>query len=350
MSKTLLSICIPTYNRLTELKVTLKYLLFEIENNHFDNIEVIVSDNFSDDGTLSYLEQISNNHAFLKININAENIGMIPNWKKAIDLATGKYVWLLGSDDIIIPRTLPALMAKLQAYPNASLFLLNNKIWFPQAEDYLNFDDSNFKTARSEINDDEDVHVSDVAMFVGKRVDLFTPIYLSIMGKKDWQNALELFDLQKPFFSSINNSIPQAAYISKNLFDKEGVYIQSPAVLASYTVGWKNFASLYRCYYLPCLHDLWIKCGADDGRVNESLKKLMEGTKFEHFRDLFIINRPSSVYFNFWNFLKVTYKHKRTYLFVGYILYLKFLQAIKLVPGVKPLAAKLKFLFTAYGQ
>jgi|GEM_PF-1839090 len=343
MPETLLSICIPTYNRLIELKVTLKFLLFEIEDNHLVNVEVIISDNCSDDGTLPYLEQLKVDHPCLNVNINAENIGMIPNWKKAINLATGKYVWLLGSDDIIIPGTLPTLIRELQNHPDAHLFLLNNKIWFPQIDEYLNFDDRNFITTESAICDDEDSFVPRVAMFVGKRVDLFTPIYLSIMKKKDWHNALELYDLEEPFFSSIYNSVPQAVYISKRLFDNEGVYIQSPAVLASYTVSWKSFASLYKCYYLPLLHDLWIKYGADHSTVNKSLKELMASTKFEHFRDLFIINGQNLVYFDYFDFLRITYRYKRAYLFISYILYLNLLRLIKLVPGVKLLASKVKF-------
>ncbi|WP_422479293.1 glycosyltransferase family 2 protein [Pleomorphochaeta sp. DL1XJH-081] len=96
IEKILLSICIPTYNRCDHLKRQVAFLLQEISRE----IEIIISDNCSNDGTYEYLLSLpvrGNVH----INQNEENLGAEKNMYKCIEMAKGQYIYLLGDDDYL---------------------------------------------------------------------------------------------------------------------------------------------------------------------------------------------------------------------------------------------------------
>jgi glycosyltransferase involved in cell wall biosynthesis len=67
----------------------------------YSNIEIVIVDNCSTDGTWAILEQFSNLDSRIKIYRNESNIGPVRNWKKCIELASGEYIKILFSDDLI---------------------------------------------------------------------------------------------------------------------------------------------------------------------------------------------------------------------------------------------------------
>jgi glycosyltransferase involved in cell wall biosynthesis len=58
----LLSICIPTYNRATYLKICLDSIMQQMHTDY--PIEIIVSDNFSTDNTLNVVSEFLNHPCF----------------------------------------------------------------------------------------------------------------------------------------------------------------------------------------------------------------------------------------------------------------------------------------------
>lgn len=97
--KPLLSICIPTYNRLCYLKELLPRLIEQIRSAPDGEIELLVSDNASMDDTAEFLKkQVV---PFLRYWTNSENIGGDRNFLKCVTEANGEYVWLVGDDDIL---------------------------------------------------------------------------------------------------------------------------------------------------------------------------------------------------------------------------------------------------------
>ena len=107
----LLSICIPTFNRLPYLKEAIDALLPQIEKTMPGQVEFLVSDNCSTDGTADYLAAIQSNR--LRFWTNEVNIGGDRNFLKCISEARGDYVWLVGDDDLIaedgVARVLTAI-------------------------------------------------------------------------------------------------------------------------------------------------------------------------------------------------------------------------------------------------
>lgn len=92
-----LSICIGTYNRISQLLPMVQ----EILRCPSLDFEVVVLDNVSTDGTVESLQKVAQEDSRLKVFQNEENIGGIKNPVKALTLGTGKYVMLLLDKDRI---------------------------------------------------------------------------------------------------------------------------------------------------------------------------------------------------------------------------------------------------------
>ena len=120
----LLSICIPTYNRSGFLRQTLDSVLVTLSRVSA-KCELLVCDNASPDDTQAVLEEFRSRWPALKIFRNPENIGEL-NFYTAIQHATGKYVWLLGDDDLVEPGFLPAVINRLAEDPE--LVVCNHSI------------------------------------------------------------------------------------------------------------------------------------------------------------------------------------------------------------------------------
>ena len=108
----LLTIAIPTWNRAAFLAPCLERLLEEGQN-FGGMVEVLVSDNASTDGTQqAVVDAIAAGLAIRYIR-NAENIGSDANIAQCFNLAQGKYVLILGDDDLLVDGALPYLLERL---------------------------------------------------------------------------------------------------------------------------------------------------------------------------------------------------------------------------------------------
>lgn len=93
----LVSILIPTYNRKYKVVNAINSAL----NQTYKNIEIIVSDNCSSDGTLEHLNKLYKNVNNIKIIGNSINSGPVVNWINCIENSSGEFSKLLFSDDTI---------------------------------------------------------------------------------------------------------------------------------------------------------------------------------------------------------------------------------------------------------
>jgi glycosyltransferase involved in cell wall biosynthesis len=92
----LFSICIPTFNRRSLLMSAIASAL----GQSYSNIEVIISDNASDDGTQEAVAAIGDSR--IHYQRNHRNLGPSANWMKCLDLARGKYCSWLQDDDLLL--------------------------------------------------------------------------------------------------------------------------------------------------------------------------------------------------------------------------------------------------------
>lgn len=106
---TIFSICIPSYNRKDRLLKSINNIL----SYPGDDIEVVVNDNASTDGTWEALLQIQDKR--LKCYRNEENYGGSYNYMKAFLMATGSYRMLLNDRDNV---DMTAVAAFIKELPN----------------------------------------------------------------------------------------------------------------------------------------------------------------------------------------------------------------------------------------
>lgn len=88
----ILTIALPTFNRLRLLEKTLQSIM-PLKN--INEVEILVIDNTSDDGTWEWLCQ-NKNELGLCIKRNVTNLGIEGNIIQALLNAQGDYIWLLS--------------------------------------------------------------------------------------------------------------------------------------------------------------------------------------------------------------------------------------------------------------
>jgi len=108
----ILSICIPTFNRDKCIKEQLERLS-SLDDEILSNIEIIISDNCSQDNSKMIIESFISKFKFVYIR-NEENIGGDRNFLQCYSKSTGQYVLLLGDDDFIIKDAIPRLLENLR--------------------------------------------------------------------------------------------------------------------------------------------------------------------------------------------------------------------------------------------
>lgn len=106
-TKPLVSILVPVYNREGIISETLSAALSQT----YENIEVIVVDNASTDGTWTVISDFAKRDSRLKAFKNESNLGPVRNWLRCVESATGVFAKILWSDDLISPdyleKTIP---------------------------------------------------------------------------------------------------------------------------------------------------------------------------------------------------------------------------------------------------
>ncbi len=129
----ILSICIPTYNRCDFLKVMVNSLTSQLKENSSLSgmMEIIISDNCSDDGTEQYLQDLLNDNPNLNIKVirNERNIGVVRNILKALENASGDFWYFIGDDDLIPSGALVKVIAELKSHPEIPVFIFKHKFY-----------------------------------------------------------------------------------------------------------------------------------------------------------------------------------------------------------------------------
>lgn len=110
-----ISVCVPTYNRAQLLSQFLPTIL----NQHFEDIEVLVSDNCSTDKTADVVRSCSDPR--VSYHCNTQNLGPFPNMNVLLDLARGEYIAIVHDDDVYDPSFLGLESAILDGNPQVGM-------------------------------------------------------------------------------------------------------------------------------------------------------------------------------------------------------------------------------------
>jgi GT2 family glycosyltransferase/glycosyltransferase involved in cell wall biosynthesis len=107
-----ISVIVLTYNNLDLTKDCLDSL---VRWSDYPNLELIIVDNASSDGSPDYLRQFESQHPQVKVLLNSENLGFAAGNNVGLKAATGDYLVMLNNDTIVTPGWALTLLRYLQA-------------------------------------------------------------------------------------------------------------------------------------------------------------------------------------------------------------------------------------------
>ena len=84
-----------------------------------DDLEILVIDDCTTDGTWDLLQQITDPRA--RVLRNERNVGLFGNFNRCLDEARGQFVRILCSDDVLEPDTLDDELAIMRGHPDIAL-------------------------------------------------------------------------------------------------------------------------------------------------------------------------------------------------------------------------------------
>ena len=113
----LVSIGVPVYNGEAGVERALQSLL----SQDYANLEIVISDNGSTDGTQRICEEFSRRDRRVKYYRSDRNMGVSWKFNNAFELSTGEYFMWAAHDDVRHPSFVTACVLRLQECPGAVL-------------------------------------------------------------------------------------------------------------------------------------------------------------------------------------------------------------------------------------
>lgn len=137
----LVSICIPTFNGQKYVEESLVSAL----NQTYTNIEIVISDDYSSDGTLEIVNSIRNNsNVPFFIHHHAPN-GIGANWNNCVIHAKGNYIKFLFQDDILDPFCIEKMMQVALKDKRIGLVFSRRNFLYPERNNFVDEMLTNYK-------------------------------------------------------------------------------------------------------------------------------------------------------------------------------------------------------------
>src|SRR4030095_3739406 len=86
----------------------------------FQDWELVIVDNYSDDGAWEFFQKVASSDSRIRISQAPRN-GMYANWNNCIRQAQGKNIYIATSEDTMTPACLECMVAALEAYPQCDI-------------------------------------------------------------------------------------------------------------------------------------------------------------------------------------------------------------------------------------
>jgi glycosyltransferase involved in cell wall biosynthesis len=118
----LVSICIPTWNAGESIAAAVESAL----NQDYSNLEVVVSDDASEDDTVDFLKRRFGDR--IRLVVNRKRRGLAANSNVSIAHSTGSFVKFLHQDDQLDRNCVSSLVASLVAHPSAGMAFSRRRV------------------------------------------------------------------------------------------------------------------------------------------------------------------------------------------------------------------------------
>ena len=273
----LLSICILTYNRARSLELLLMALKKQVKP-FISQIEIVISDNASTDDTQQVIEDAQKEIPIV-YHRNAENIGMIANVMEAPKHATGRFIWLLGDDDMIIKGKLEKIIRVLEDCHLLDFVFVNSateRMAF--REELITNRDCEYDTAGklvfcSDFEDRvlprwEDVFLLESFLSPAQ----YTPIVHGIIRRIRWEAQVDYVTqkLHLPFNSTLETTYPHTVVQARAMVGRAIYYIGEPCVVMG--IGdqkWSDYSHFLWVVRKYDLAKLYKDLGADPRTIRK---------------------------------------------------------------------------------
>lgn len=113
----LVSVGVPVYNEARFLEQTLDSLLAQ----DYPNLEFIISDNASTDGTLEICSRAAARDPRVRVLQSEDNMGSAANFQRCLDEAKGELFLWAGGHDLLSRNMVSRCVAALMAHPGATI-------------------------------------------------------------------------------------------------------------------------------------------------------------------------------------------------------------------------------------
>ena len=263
-----LSICIPTYNRIECLNNCLNSIMIAKKKHNF-NFEVCISDNCSDADVKKIIEQY-NNSLDIVFHQNTNNLGLGVNILKAVSLAKGEFVWILGNDDLLLPDTFFHLERLFDNNSIVDFYYINSyhidsSVIFNAQQPY---DTKNLPTGMKKFSNYSKSFQSDFFNLINHNIsfDFILGMFLVIFKKELWNENLFRINKNsienKKIYATFDNTAPHVI-IWSSAFKNSKAYFQSDPLSVNMH-GVREWADLYpfvESIRIPEVLDYYRKAG-----------------------------------------------------------------------------------------
>ena len=116
MTSPLVSVCLPNLNTFPFLEERVDTILGQT----YQNWELIVSDNYSEDGAWEFFQRLAKSDRRVSI-AQASREGLYANWNNCLARSRGEYVYVATSDDTMALHCIERMVSGLETYKDCDL-------------------------------------------------------------------------------------------------------------------------------------------------------------------------------------------------------------------------------------
>lgn len=115
--KPLVSVIMPLYNAERFVAEAIESILHQT----YENLELIIVDDFSQDGSVDIVRNFASSDARIRLFHNDRNLGVAKTRNRAIREARGEYIACLDNDDVALPSRFEEQLRFLETHPDHAL-------------------------------------------------------------------------------------------------------------------------------------------------------------------------------------------------------------------------------------
>lgn len=164
--------------------------ILSVINQSYDQIEIIVIDDASSDGSVEKIDRLKQEHQNLRILVHTTNVGNCRSFNEGLSQAKGKYIIDFATDDVMLPERIERQVAFFEKCEDPIGVIYSNSDYINESGNRIN---THFSTKNKKPEGDvfidllERYHIEPSSMMVKKDVHL-------ALGGYDANLSFEDFD------------------------------------------------------------------------------------------------------------------------------------------------------------